>query len=158
MKAAGDNNKTAPWHDYLDSSNNRTRVQIPQNINRTGPNKKRITVQKPKKNNRGGAIIWNSRVLPQTNIHIQNSPLSTPHESLCSYILSYNPTYTEEHHYSKYPSPTASYKHTHTEQSLVCTVWEFMSLYTVIQSDLYRRTCHSNYLSPTASYKYTHTE
>ena len=62
MKAARDKNKTAPWHDYLDSSNNRTRVQIPQNINSTGPNKKRITVQKPEKINRGGAIIWNSRV------------------------------------------------------------------------------------------------
>ena len=63
MKAARDKNKTAPWHDYLDSSNNRTRVQIPQNINRTGPNKKRIEVQKPKNINRRGAIIWNSRVI-----------------------------------------------------------------------------------------------
>jgi len=62
MKAASEKNKTAPWHDYLDNSNNRTRVQNPQNINRTGPNKKRIKVQKPKKFNRGGAIIWNSRV------------------------------------------------------------------------------------------------
>ena len=54
--------QSAPRRDYLDSFNNRTGLQNPQNINRTGPNKKRIEVQKPKNINRGGAIIWNSRV------------------------------------------------------------------------------------------------